>query len=194
MYEIHSYCVGVGNTDYLIGVNHANANRGLAPYPGYFWYVEGDGRNIVVDSGRPKIEDLRERFGGEEHVPSQPHITGGQEEIQRILRENHDIQPEDIDIVICTHLHADHNWNIDMFSNATAFVQEDEIAHAVNPSPHQRFAYSRECMLNVIKRKQPENLVVVDGDYEVCDGVEVLKSPVILRAFKRPSFKRRKER
>lgn len=176
MYEITSHCTGVGNTDYNVAVNHAIADRGLAPYPGFFWYVEGQGRKILVDTGRPNVEEMREALGGDEYVPEQDFV-GGEEEVRRQLRERHGVEPDEIDAVICTHLHADHIPNIGLFPDATVYVQRDELIHAIDPAPHQRFGYARDVTAKITNRKQPDELRIMDGDYEVAPGIDVYKTP-----------------
>ena len=64
-----------------------------------------------------------------------------------------------------------------MFPEATVYVQRDELIHALDPTPHQRFGYAREATLKVAERKQPEQLQIVDGDYQLMDGITLYKTP-----------------
>lgn len=175
MFEITSHAHSIVTTDRQVSAMHAVADRGREPHPAYFWYVEGEGMNVLVDTGGPAIETVREELGGMEYVPEQP-FEGGEASVRSALDE-HGVEPSDIDVIICTHLHSDHNWNIDLFPDATAYVQRDELIHALDPTPHQRFGYAREATLKVAERKQPDQLRIMDGDYHIADGIEVYKTP-----------------
>ena len=51
------------------------------------------------------------------------------------------VAPEDISIIVNTHLHWDHCSNNDKFPNAKIYVQKREVQFAVNPIPTQYTYY-----------------------------------------------------
>ena len=43
--------------------------------------------------------------------------------------------PDDIDYVVCSHLHLDHGGNVGKFPNSTIVVQKTEVQNAIWPEP-----------------------------------------------------------
>jgi len=89
--------------------------------------------------------------------------------------------PEDIDIVINTHLHFDHAGTntverdgeiVPTFPRARYVVQRGELEHARSPHERDRASYRPEDFEPVARAGQIEQ---VDGDSEVVPGVRVLK-------------------
>lgn len=86
--------------------------------------------------------------------------------------------PEEISIVINTHLHFDHaggNTRVDesgrivsTFANARYFVSGAELEHAESPSERDRASYLPE---NWMVLKQSGQLETKDADYEVVPGL-----------------------
>jgi 4-pyridoxolactonase len=77
------------------------------------------------------------------------------------------VKPEDVDIVINTHLHADHCSFNRLFKNATWLIQREELRQAYVPEVHE-ITYVRECFDVGLKAE------LLDGDYEVVKGVTIL--------------------
>lgn len=94
------------------------------------------------------------------------------------------VTPEDIDIVINTHLHGDHcggNTRYDeegdlvpTFPNALYYVQRIELADAMFPNERTRGTYHRENLESVESAGQ---LCVLWGDTRLTDEVRVLVTP-----------------
>jgi glyoxylase-like metal-dependent hydrolase (beta-lactamase superfamily II) len=88
------------------------------------------------------------------------------------------LHPDDVDIVICTHLHWDHCFNNDQFKNARIIVQKDEIRYAIAPLPMHALFYESQ----LIKMRPPwlkaiENTEVIEGDMEISPGIDIVKIP-----------------
>ena len=79
------------------------------------------------------------------------------------------LKPEDIDIIIHTHLHNDHCENDYKCVNAKVFVQKAELDffNAPHPVDHR---YYPDILDGV-------DVVVVEGDATIQDGIEVILSP-----------------
>jgi 4-pyridoxolactonase len=77
------------------------------------------------------------------------------------------VKPEDIDIVINTHLHADHCSFNRLFKRATWIVHANELKEALSPEPFE-ITYFRPCFDVGLEKK------LIDGDYSVVKGVEIL--------------------
>jgi glyoxylase-like metal-dependent hydrolase (beta-lactamase superfamily II) len=94
------------------------------------------------------------------------------------------VAPEEIDIVINTHLHADHcggNTRYDedgdlvpTFPNALYYVQRIELADAMFPNERTRATYRRE---NIEPVESAGQLRVLWGDTRLTDEVRVLVTP-----------------
>ncbi|MDD5530181.1 MAG: MBL fold metallo-hydrolase [bacterium] len=90
------------------------------------------------------------------------------------------IKPEDIDIVINTHLHFDHcGGNTCMkdgilfptFKNAKYFIQKGEWEEAMEPNERAKGSYLKE---NLLPIKECNLLNLIEGDTEICPGVKTL--------------------
>jgi 4-pyridoxolactonase len=77
------------------------------------------------------------------------------------------VKPEEIDIVINTHLHADHCSFNRIFKKATWIVQRRELQEALVPEVHE-VTYVRACFDVGLSTK------FIDGDYEVAKGVTIM--------------------
>ena len=85
----------------------------------YFWLIQGEDKKILVDTGMggeyPKqfVERAKNSQAG---FPVGP----GEDTVSQLA--SHGLQPEDIDMVILTHLHYDHIANIPLFTRATIII------------------------------------------------------------------------
>jgi glyoxylase-like metal-dependent hydrolase (beta-lactamase superfamily II) len=78
--------------------------------------------------------------------------------------------PDDISIVVNTHLHFDHAGNNRMFPRARIIVQKRELDFARDPPRFLRGGYIRELF-------ETPNLETVDGPARIVEGVEVIPTP-----------------
>ncbi|MCL4440980.1 MAG: N-acyl homoserine lactonase family protein [Firmicutes bacterium] len=125
----------------------------------YSWYIEGAKEKIIVDTGI-SAADLRSYRGFE------------CKEIQSFesALDSVGLKPEDIDIVIQTHLHYDHSWNTPKCKNARVVVQESELKFALSPHPVMWEIYNRETFKNL-------RFHVVRGDTEIIPGIKLIHAP-----------------
>jgi len=88
------------------------------------------------------------------------------------------LSPQEIDLVIFTHLHWDHCFNLENFSQATFFIQKSELKYAVDPLPVERKPYEVG-----IPGVQPPwmkvfgKMVKLDGDQQIIPGIRVMHVP-----------------
>lgn len=161
-YKIHPIVVGTkafdkGMMTYQYGYGE--------PYtiPIYCWYLEGGNKKILVDTGEMAPLKSREReaaIGGS--------IYTFEEGIGRW-----DLKPEDIDIVIHTHLHNDHCENDSKCTNAVFYVHEKEMDRIHNLHPLD-FRYNEDFVLDVEKNGQISR---ISADMEIISGINVLHTP-----------------
>jgi glyoxylase-like metal-dependent hydrolase (beta-lactamase superfamily II) len=97
------------------------------------------------------------------------------------------VKPEEIDIVINTHLHFDHcGWNthlvngvaVPTFPNARYIVQRKEFEHACAPTERDRASYFPDNFMPMEKSGQWDFL---NGDSEIMPGIEVIVVPGHIR-------------
>lgn len=133
--------------------------------------VRTGGYNIVIETG---IGDKFDRKFAQIY---------GVEKSTTLLVElgRHDLRPQDIDIVINTHLHYDHcGWNtsregsrvVPTFSRARYCVQRGEWEHAFAPTERDRAGYIEE----FFRAAEPQT-EFLQGDSEIIPGIRVEVTP-----------------
>ena len=142
------------------------------------WLIESGGRRILVDTGHgTKLDDKFKR-------------NFAVEEDHRLLASLAalGVSPEDVDIVINTHLHADHcggntRWQNDQavatFPNAEYWVQRLEYADALFPNERTRATYLAE---NFRSLETGGQLRLLYGDTRVTPEVRCMVTPGHTRA------------
>lgn len=89
----------------------------------------------------------------------------------------YDINPDDVEIVINTHLHWDHCFNNSLFKNAKFYIQKKELEYALNPIDLHKRAYE------IIDGVEPpwlsvkNNIIEVDGEYDIKPGIRLIPLP-----------------
>ena len=132
--------------------------------PIYSWYLEGGGKKILVDTGEmhPIVSEAREKaIGGK--------IYTFEEGLQRW-----GLTPEEIDIVIHTHLHNDHCENDYKCINATFYAHENELKRIHDPHPLD-FRYLEDFIEDIEENGQIE---VITTDCQIVPGISVVCTPV----------------
>ncbi len=157
-YVIHPMVVGINETDQ--GVMTYLKGYGKRIYlPIYVFYLEGGPEKILVDTG---LEQFMVPAGVEEQCGFKV------QEFEDAL-DGFGLKPEDIDMIIHTHLHNDHCENDYKCTNAKVYVQQREYEFFRNPHPvdHRYFPD----LLDEVE------VVQVDGDVEIVEGIQVLLTP-----------------
>jgi glyoxylase-like metal-dependent hydrolase (beta-lactamase superfamily II) len=130
----------------------------------YSYLILGSDTPILVDTSYAGAAELREASGIAFDDPT-PEQT-----MERQLAK-FDLRPEDIGVVINTHLHADHTGLTDQLPNARIIVQRSEMQFAAAPF-FPVIAYNR---VDILKYVGPlfERIEFVErnGDLEVAPGV-----------------------
>lgn len=137
--------------------------------PIHCWLVQGEGRTLLVDSGMTDIPMIEKRL-------KVSGVGGGHTALTARLAEQ-GLTPDDITHVVLTHLHFDHAENLDLFPNACVVVQRAELLAAVDPVPSQRVFYWKSTVDNLLARKRPAQLQLVEGDYDLFPGIRLLSVP-----------------
>lgn len=114
---------------------------------------------IIIDTG---IGELPEKYRKFYKIKREKNLV-------RSLKEA-GLAPEDISIVINTHLHLDHCGNNALFKSAKFFVQRKELKYARNPDKFQRASYLPELFDKVTYTE-------IERDQVVEEAVELLYTP-----------------
>jgi glyoxylase-like metal-dependent hydrolase (beta-lactamase superfamily II) len=157
-YTIYPLIVGANETDQ--GVMTYLKGYGTRIWiPIYVFYVAGGEKKILVDTGLDQFV-----------VPPEVGEQNGVEilEFEDALAKV-DLEPEDVDIIIHTHLHNDHCENDYKCTNAKAYVQAGELEFFKAPHPLDHRYYPD--LLDDVE------VVTVDGEAEIVDGIRVVPSP-----------------
>ena len=131
--------------------------------PIYCWYIQGGDKKIIIDTGEMHPVQSQER----ENSIGGPIYTF-EDGLARF-----DLKPEDIDIVIHTHLHNDHCENDYKCSNARFYIHHKELETIKNFHPLD-FRYVEDFILEIEENKQIE---VVRDDGEIVPGIKVMHTP-----------------
>ena len=161
-FKIHPIVMGTKHFDKsMMTYQHGYGEPYVIPI--YCWYLEGSDKKILVDTGEMgpmKSSEREEAIGGK--------IYTFEEGLKRW-----DLKPEDIDIVIHTHLHNDHCENDYKCVNATFYIHEKELERIHNQHPLD-FRYMEDCIYDIEKNGQ---ITVVTDDREIVPGIEVMHTP-----------------
>jgi len=134
--------------------------------PVMMFYVEGNGRRVLFDTGCPNPESAAKY-----HYPCVR--KPGEEPAQAL--EAIGVHPSEIDTVVASHLHWDHCYNHELFTNARFLVQRTELQFAATPFPI--FANAYEAPTTGITPPYSRTVFEVrDGDVDLDDGLVVSKS------------------
>jgi len=135
--------------------------------------VQGSGPTVLIETGFGNKLDERHRqaiFPGD-----YGHL------LENLGRAG--VQPSDVDVVVNTHLHADHcGWNtvslhgrlLPTFPNARYYMQRGEYEAAMQPNERTRATYLSENFLPLADSGQLE---LVDGEQQITSEVRMLPSP-----------------
>ncbi|MEF2146428.1 MAG: N-acyl homoserine lactonase family protein [Desulfovibrionaceae bacterium] len=161
-YKIHPIVVGTKVFDKGM-MTHQYGYGESYVIPLYVWYLEGGDKTVLVDTGEMhpiKSEDREKAIGGPIHTFEEGLAKFG-------------LKPEDVDVIIHTHLHNDHCENDFKCTNAVIYVHEKEMENVHSPHPLD-FRYLEDFVEDVEENGQ---IRTVSGDIEVLPGVKMIHTP-----------------
>ncbi len=135
---------------------------GNIPVPGYLIQTS-EGRNILIDTGWPEsfVDDPQGPPGIEVEIRPEDTITSRLDSVG--------LQPLDIELLICTHLDADHAGNNNLFTSAEHVIQRTHFEAA--RQGHPRFAPGRPYWDTSSLRYR-----LVEGDTTLLPGIELIET------------------
>lgn len=163
LYKIHPIVMGTKIFDKSM-MTYQYGNGMQYTIPIYSWYIQGGDQKVLVDTGEMspiQSEDREESIGGKIYTF---------EEGLNLWN----LKPEDIDVVIHTHLHNDHCENDYKCVNAEIYVHENELKKIHDPHPLD-YRYLEDYIEDVEENGQ---IKTVNGDTEILPGIRVVHTPV----------------
>jgi len=136
-------------------------------------YIGGAKKNILVDTGPPDMERAMKYHPYAKSEPNEP-----EQNIEYQLSKA-GVKPEDIDVLILTHLHWDHVGEVTKFPNAQFIISKEEFRCALDPLPCLYVGYEalqigmEPLFLKVIDRIKTVDMV----EKEVVEGIKIIPLP-----------------
>jgi len=161
-YKIHPIVVGTKVFDKgMMTYQHDYGQPYVIPI--YTWFIEGGSKTILVDTGEMspvQSADREAAIGGKIYTFDSGLARWG-------------LRPDDVDIVIHTHLHNDHCENDARCTNARFYVHEKEIQRIHDPHPLD-YRYMEDFIEDTEAAGRFEML---SGDTDIVPGIRVVHTP-----------------
>ncbi len=136
------------------------------------WYLTDGKQKVLVDTGLPD-----EAFARQWHPYNNPRVATGQR-MENALAA-HGVRPEEIDLILWTHLHWDHAGKPELFRKAEFAVSREELRYAIAPCPIHYVAYEavqlglEPTFLKVLPRTRLLDMV----EQEILPGLRMIPTP-----------------
>ncbi|HWQ77748.1 MAG TPA: N-acyl homoserine lactonase family protein [Anaerovoracaceae bacterium] len=159
---------------YIVSPKNKLADSGydedmIISFPCQAFLLQDGTMNILIDNG---MNESMNAYGSNDGVNSY-YATSVQflESLGKI-----GLAPEDIDLLIYTHLHADHAGNAKYFPSTKTIVQRDEWIGCLNPCHREKMLrlYDPDTVLPL---QNNPNLMLVDGDLDLMNEIRLIKTP-----------------
>jgi glyoxylase-like metal-dependent hydrolase (beta-lactamase superfamily II) len=136
-------------------------------------YIGGAKKKIVVDAGPP---DMERSLKYHPYFKSEPRTP---EQFMPGALAKAGVKPEEVELVILTHLHWDHVGAVELFPNAQFIVSEEELRFALNPTPCLYASYEAlQLGIQPLFLKILNRLKTVDmKEKEILPGVRTIPLP-----------------
>ena len=131
--------------------------------PYVMWYIKAGDKHVLVDTSM-EAHDLRNYHPGFSNIP-QEHVQSFEQALSSV-----DCEPEDIDIIIHTHLHMDHIYNTPKCKNAVVYIQKKELESALDPHPIHEIYFPRDIIEKI-------DFQIIDEDSVILPGISVVRTP-----------------
>ncbi len=158
--------------------HHYDADKGLIRLSVHSWLIQIDGRKILIDAccGNNKVKPGR---------PFWSHLN--EPWLERLAAAG--ARPDEIDMVMCTHLHHDHvGWNtqqrdgkwVPTFPNARYVFSKPDVDYfsKIDADPNQgpaEMGTFRECVVPILEHGRAD--LVSGGPYRLNEFIEIDSAP-----------------
>ncbi|WDM24272.1 quorum-quenching N-acyl homoserine lactonase AiiA [Paenibacillus polymyxa] len=153
-------------------LDQSAVNRTLAPgklvgMPVWSFLLETTSGPILIDTGMPDafINNPDYYKGTRREGRVVPNMSDGDSIVNVLKRVGY--RPDDIQMVISSHLHLDHSGGNGHFRNTPILIQRAEYDAAINNEDYSPL----ECRLPDLQYQ------IIEGDHELIPGVQILFTP-----------------
>ncbi len=130
------------------------------------YLIEIGKKRILIDSGlNPLVIEDPVRAIGDYIQSNTPLVSRADHILSRLSQIG--MGPDDIDMVVCTHLHFDHAGGNQFFGSCDLIVQKSEIESARNSPDYIRHDWDYAHL----------NYHQIEGDEEIMTGVDLISTP-----------------
>jgi len=123
-------------------------------------FIETNQHHYLIDTG---IGELPENISKYHTIRREPCL---EEELAKIK-----VKLSKIDRLILTHGHFDHIGNVELFDNATVFIQKIELDYMKNPHHFAKNGYITSDILD------NANIHAINGGYQLEQGITLIPTP-----------------
>jgi len=135
--------------------------------PTWAFFITDGKEKILVDTGMSHTEEADLHHRGS-YQPEGFTIDAKLNELG--------VHPEEVDIVIFTHLHWDHCANMNLFENARYYVHQKELAFALDPHILYYKSYSSK-KIGLTPPFENTPFETLEGEYEYNDFISIFPTP-----------------
>ena len=132
----------------------------LTSIAGYIWYIEGAKKRVLVDAGIT-VEGSLSMNAIRREKP---------QEMEEGLAKL-GLKPEDIEIILITHVHKDHMELAHKFKNAKFIIQKNELEYSLNPHPIDADHFFEKSFYDGL------DIETIEGERQIVDGITVIPTP-----------------
>jgi len=126
------------------------------------WLIRGGGRNILFDSGFHRARWFKEWTIKDFLAPDEAVRLAG-------------VKPEEVTDIVISHAHWDHMGGIDLFPNATVWIQREEFRYYTGPAWQpggDHGGIDPDDVVEVVRLNTQGRVRLIDGDdVEILPGI-----------------------
>ncbi len=161
VYKVYGITQGEKEVDLSVSLPEVvpPGTKGRISY--YMWCIKGEKTALLVDTGMDDEDAKKRNLKGEEYLRDRLKKIG--------------VNPADVEIVIVSHLHADHFSAYGLYPKARFYIQRKDMEFFTGPAVMSRqvtqFAANIPSAVSLAYGKRVQYL---DGDEQIAPGIRVL--------------------